>query len=62
MPRKKNPIVLEKLALDNDGELRDMIAELQDTVATDPIEPARWSKRFAASGKHVCASAPRIRL
>jgi len=60
MPRKKNPIVLEKLALENDGELRDMIAELQDTIATDPIEPARWSKRFAASGKTV--PAPRIRL
>jgi hypothetical protein len=62
MPQKKNPIVLGKLALEKNSELKDMLAELQDKTATDTIEPARWSKRFAASGKTVCAPAPRIRL
>jgi hypothetical protein len=62
MARKKNPIVLEKLASQKDSELKDMLAELQDNTATSAVEPARWSMRFAASGKHVCAPAPRIRL
>ena len=62
MPRKKNPIVLEKLASEKNSELKDMFAELQDKSATDTVGPARWSMRFAASGKHVCAPAPRIRL
>ena len=59
MPRKKNPIVLEKLAPETDSELKEMLAELQDGRAIDAVEPPRWSKRFAASGK---TKAPRIRL
>jgi hypothetical protein len=60
--RKRSPIVLEKLPHDNDGELKEMLAELQSDTASDPVRPARWNRRFAASGKNKCASAPRIRL
>jgi hypothetical protein len=63
LKRKRNPIVLNKLAKDS-GELTSMLADLcgKPEIRLDGVKPARWSRRFAASGKTKCAPAPRIRL
>jgi hypothetical protein len=52
MARKRNLLVLQRLAEDS-NELESMAAELSGEVETLPCgaQPAHWTSRFAASGK-----------
>jgi hypothetical protein len=55
MGRKRNLLVLQRLAQDSD-ELESMAAELSGgEVETLPCgaKPAHWTDRFAASGKAI---------
>src|SRR5580700_1871176 len=54
MKRKRNPIVLSKLADESTQDLRAMLSELSGIMADKERAAERsaiWSKRFAASGK-----------
>jgi hypothetical protein len=56
MVRKKNAIVLDKLARESAIELDSMLDELMahgQQHANDRATPSQWSRRFAASGKHT---------
>ncbi len=63
MAKGKKSVVLAKLAEDSRGELEAMVAELSgaksESEGVGP-QPAKWGKRFAASGK--TAGAPKTRL
>ncbi len=63
MAQKRIPIIVDKLI--EDPKLETMLADLDGGPAVhdaDGVRSARWSKRFAASGKQTCAKAPRIRM
>ena len=63
--KKRSAIVLEKLATKSADELGAMVKELcSDHAITDgdELRSMRWNRRFAASGKGVCTTAPRIRF
>ncbi len=53
--RKKSPIVIEKLIVRSERELRVMQEDLdgQPSQNREDLKARRWSKRFAASGKHT---------
>ncbi len=45
--RKKSPIVIEKLIVQSERELKVM----QEDLDGQPKKPSQWSRRLAASGK-----------
>lgn len=51
MRKKREPLVLEKVARKSDTQLQTMFAELCDVAAPKRADAPRWSKRFVASGK-----------
>ena len=54
MRRKRNPIVLAKLIDESAPQLGAMVAALdrgKPEKQCDGAKPARWGRRFAASGK-----------
>jgi len=63
MKRKRNPVVLSKLADESTQELRAMLSELSGIAADKERAAGKsslWSKRFVASGKR--AGAPKLRF
>lgn len=63
MARKRTSIKLDALEQESSIELEAMMAELTGETAAGAsgAKDAHWSKRFAASGKDSCGTAPRIR-
>jgi hypothetical protein len=51
MAKKRPAIVLDRLARQDADKLDSMLAELTRETA-EAGKPARWSRRFAASGKN----------
>ena len=65
MAKKRIAIVLEKLARESAAHLESMVSELSSEASSGSHVSVRqplWGERFAASGKHKCQGAPRIRL
>lgn len=61
MARRRTALVLKRLAENSNGTLKSMVAELvggKIALVGDHTKAARWSRRFAASGKEF---APRIK-